>query len=306
MLRRAVLPSIVALAASWVLPNISAAQVACTSNCAQIAVTGGTGSVGSTLTVGVSYTQGPNDGVPDQGNDQTAAIAFTLGLPGTGSGTPLALADCSDSGDGLTPAIRVDDAIKNDFKVVVENLRCTTANGTPRTRCLCPESGQTRDNFINVVVYGPKDLPATGPVTIPVLPSGPLMAIDLTANAGGTIPLHIFSEVDPQEQFQKPQFGAFLSIGDSSAKDQTFDRTVQPEVSKVAITDGSAVISGGCVGDCDQLGSVSVDELVKGVNISLGTAPLSSCMAFDRDGNQQVTVDELAKGVDNALEGCRP
>lgn len=305
MLRRAGLTSMMALAASWVLANSSAAQVACTNNCAQISVTGGSGSVGNTINVGISFTQGPDDGVPDQGNDQTAAIAFTLGIPGTGSAVPLVLADCSDSGDGLTPAIHVDDAIKNDFKVVVENLRCTTTSGTPRTRCLCPDSGQTRDNFINVVVYGPKDLPATGPVTIPVLPSGPLMAIDLTANGGGSIPLHIFSEVDSQAQFQKPQFGAFLSIGDSSAKDQTFDRTVQPEVGKVAITNGTAMISGGCVGDCDGKGSVGVDELVTGVNISLGKAPLSSCTAFDRDGNQKITVDELTKGVDNALEGCR-
>jgi hypothetical protein len=295
-----------AAAASLLLAQAGFAQVACTSNCAQVTVTGGTGSVGNTMTVGVSYTQGPNDGVADQGNDETAALAFTLGIPGTGSSTPLMLADCSDSGDGLTPAIHVADAIKSNFKVVVENLRCTTSNGTPRTRCLCPDAGQTRDNFINVVVYGPKDLPATGPVTIPVLPSGSLLTIDLTPVAGGTIPLHVFSEVDSQSQSPKPQFGAFLSIGDVSAKDQTFDRTQQPEVSKVAITNATANIPVACVGDCNGDGTVTVDELVKGVNISLNPALLNTCTAFDRDSSNTVTVDELTAGVNNALNGCPP
>lgn len=62
--------------------------------------------------------------------------------------------------------------------------------------------------------------------------------------------------------------------------------------------------SGGCTGDCDRMGTVTVDELVKGVNIALGDAPLTDCPSFDTNNDMQVTVDELVAGVNNALNGC--
>jgi len=57
------------------------------------------------------------------------------------------------------------------------------------------------------------------------------------------------------------------------------------------------------VGDCDQDGSVTVDELVVGVNIALGESPVADCPSFDADGDGQVTIDELTLGVNNALNG---
>jgi hypothetical protein len=62
--------------------------------------------------------------------------------------------------------------------------------------------------------------------------------------------------------------------------------------------------SGGCTGDCDGLGTVTVDELVKGVNIALGNSPLTECPSFDTNDDDQVTVDELVDAVNNALNGC--
>jgi hypothetical protein len=59
-----------------------------------------------------------------------------------------------------------------------------------------------------------------------------------------------------------------------------------------------------CVGDCDEKGRVTVDELVVGVNIALGNALLSQCDQFDKDRNGRVTVDELVTAVNNALNGC--
>ncbi|HVN87687.1 MAG TPA: S8 family serine peptidase [Candidatus Binatia bacterium] len=59
-----------------------------------------------------------------------------------------------------------------------------------------------------------------------------------------------------------------------------------------------------CIGDCDQSGTVGVDDLVKGVDIALGNATLNTCPAFDCNGNGQVTVDCLVKGVNSALYGC--
>lgn len=61
---------------------------------------------------------------------------------------------------------------------------------------------------------------------------------------------------------------------------------------------------GPCYGDCNDGGSVSVDELVSGVSIVLGNAPLSSCPVFDSSGDGQVTVNELIQAVNAALVGC--
>lgn len=59
-----------------------------------------------------------------------------------------------------------------------------------------------------------------------------------------------------------------------------------------------------CVGDCDDMGAVSISNLVLGVNISLGSQPLSSCEAFDGNGSGTVQINELIQGVNNALDGC--
>lgn len=59
-----------------------------------------------------------------------------------------------------------------------------------------------------------------------------------------------------------------------------------------------------CVGDCDNGGSVTVDELVKGVSIALDDTNLNSCVAFDSDGSGAVTIDELVTAVNAALNGC--
>jgi hypothetical protein len=206
--------------------------------------------------------------------------------------------------EGLTPAIRVSPGISDTFKVVVENLQCNTVNGAPRNRCLCPGAEQQLDNFMNIVVYGPKDLPSSGPVNIPKLPDGDLLEVDLVIDSSGTHDLHIFSETDEQSSFPKPQFGAFLSIGDQAAIDQTFDRDADPDVSKITIQNAEVTGAAACVGDCDGNSIVTVDELVKGVNIALGSTDVSECQAFDTDGSQTVTVDELVKGVNNALSGC--
>lgn len=70
-------------------------------------------------------------------------------------------------------------------------------------------------------------------------------------------------------------------------------------------TDGGGVFLGvvrpPIVGDCDESGSVTVDELVKGVNIALDGLPIDQCPAFDCNGNGRVSVDCLVQAVDAAL-----
>jgi hypothetical protein len=60
----------------------------------------------------------------------------------------------------------------------------------------------------------------------------------------------------------------------------------------------------GCVGDCNDDGEVTIDELLLGVNIALDEQPLASCPAFDGNQGGAVTIDVLIAAVNNALSGC--
>lgn len=63
-------------------------------------------------------------------------------------------------------------------------------------------------------------------------------------------------------------------------------------------------VPGSCIGDCDDGGTVTVDELVVGVRIALGTLTPDFCRAADGDHDGHVTVDELVAAVNAALDGC--
>lgn len=63
-------------------------------------------------------------------------------------------------------------------------------------------------------------------------------------------------------------------------------------------------VPGECVGDCDNGGSVAINELILGVNISLGSAELSRCTAFDRNDSGGIEINELISGVNASLNGC--
>ena len=61
-----------------------------------------------------------------------------------------------------------------------------------------------------------------------------------------------------------------------------------------------------CAGDCNDDGTVTIDELITGVGIALGNMPFSSCPAIDADGDGVIEVNELVGAVDHALNGCGP
>ncbi|MEO8602443.1 MAG: hypothetical protein ABI629_07705 [bacterium] len=59
-----------------------------------------------------------------------------------------------------------------------------------------------------------------------------------------------------------------------------------------------------CVGDCNDDGTVAVNELITGVNIALGSASIEACSSFDTNDDGSVAVNELIGGVNSALNGC--
>jgi hypothetical protein len=76
-------------------------------------------------------------------------------------------------------------------------------------------------------------------------------------------------------------------------------------VTGAAGVDGEVrVVEDVCPGDCDENGSVTVDEIVRLVTIALGSLGIENCPAADIDGSQSVTVDEIVTAVTNALNGC--
>jgi hypothetical protein len=64
-------------------------------------------------------------------------------------------------------------------------------------------------------------------------------------------------------------------------------------------------VPGPCAADCNQDGSVAINELVAAVDISLSGSGLESCAWADEDGNGRVDVPDLVLGIGNALLGCR-
>jgi hypothetical protein len=61
-----------------------------------------------------------------------------------------------------------------------------------------------------------------------------------------------------------------------------------------------------CVGDCNNDGAVTVDELLETVNIALGAAPVTMCPEADFNHDGTVTIDEMLMAVNAALSGCTP
>lgn len=303
--------------------------------CAELAVTPEqiSASSGQVTTIGVSFRQAPDNG-QGGGADDVAALAFSLGLQGgrcssasqpclvssdcpsgdsceLPANTPLTLADCNIGADGLPVSVRPSAALAG-FRVVVENATC----GAGRTHCLCPDggSGINPDSFINLVVFGPNPLPTPGPnpVVIPKIPSGNLLNIDLRVADGAALPilLHPYNQVaNPQ----RPQFTAFLSMGDVNAVDQTCAPVAgEPpcagpsHTSQVVAKDATLGSTPSCIGDKGGNGSIEAPDVVATINC-FAQDDLSQNPAADGSGNGSCDANEVVQVIDNfAKDECKP
>lgn len=59
-----------------------------------------------------------------------------------------------------------------------------------------------------------------------------------------------------------------------------------------------------CVGDCDDSGAVTVEEVVLSIAIALGEQTVDECAAADADAGGSVTVDEVLAALTNVLDDC--
>lgn len=71
-------------------------------------------------------------------------------------------------------------------------------------------------------------------------------------------------------------------------------------------SEGECVVSAACVGDCNDDGRVTVDELITGVNIALENVPVSACAALQcqLDSNLGVFIPCMVIAINNTLNGC--
>ena len=101
----------------------------------------------------------------------------------------------------------------------------------------------------------------------------------------------------------------------SSVSSATTTATLVPTITPTALptatitfgpspTPSATRVPGSCAGNCDNGGSVTVDELVIAVRIALGTLTPDFCPAADVNHDGKVSVDELVSAVNAALNGC--
>lgn len=109
---------------------------------------------------------------------------------------------------------------------------------------------------------------------------------------------------DPVAIFALGAGPSALAIGDLSGDRAPDVVTAHYDSDDLAVTRNLGGPFGGCVGDCNGDGVVSINELIVGVNIALGRRPVADCPAFDRDANGAVSIAELVAAVNNALSGC--
>jgi hypothetical protein len=149
---------------------------------------------------------------------------------------------------------------------------------------------------------------------------GGVPATTPTATRTGTIPSTATETAPPsstQTTTAVPTAAGTTPTPSTTAVATTRTPTGSPTTSPTPVLTGSATVtetlppspsptttSAVCAGDCDQGGSVTVDELVKGVNIALGVASVDICEEMDANGDGAITVDELIVAVNRALIGC--
>ncbi len=67
---------------------------------------------------------------------------------------------------------------------------------------------------------------------------------------------------------------------------------------------GDFVGPGGCAGDCNGDGGITIDELVRGVSLALGGGATAACPALDVNDDGMIAINELIIAVNAALDGC--
>ena len=92
--------------------------------------------------------------------------------------------------------------------------------------------------------------------------------------------------------------------GDTPHSEPTATATVTATPTPTATRTPTQTPKSTCVGDCNNSGKVTVNDILKGINIALENTVIDTCRALDVNDDNKVEVTELIAGVNNVLYGC--
>ena len=121
------------------------------------------------------------------------------------------------------------------------------------------------------------------------------------SSAGVTAVVQAVESANADANFENLTPAAAADLAQTTAAS---DPMVQMALQENHFTPTPTATPSGCVGDCNNGGTVTVDEIIKGVNIALGDATLGTCPQFAVDDSGTVTINALIIAVNNLLNGC--
>ena len=271
-------------------------------NCAEAIVKGPAqaANAGGIALIRIAFQQGENDQATG-GVDDIAALTATVGIPG------LELADCGAPGaNGLNASFSLF-GDPGRYRAVIQNITCTG-----RASCLCPSTGEPRDDYVNLVLIG-----MPGAAGVPALPNGDLLGISLRipVDTAAHVPLHLYSAIDDPTEFPLPPGAASLTIGDTHAT----DRTIAGETMNVRVTDGELTVvastpTASATATATATVTITAPATVTATAIETNTAaPVATSTVTatatiapppctgDCNHSGEITVNELITGVGIAL-----
>ncbi|MBI1813683.1 MAG: YncE family protein [Deltaproteobacteria bacterium] len=200
----------------------------------------------------------------------------------------------------------------------IRMMNCRGGNCGTYSLAVSPDS-----RYVYAVNYTDESIGAIDTLTNTELYTSPYPRSLADPTAHGAVAMHpVFMAVSPDGQTLAVTHDYFDSVRDFNLLRPNFLWIVHAYTHKVEFSDSPnpvffsralaiASVPGGCagapiacVGDCDGLGTVTVDELVEGVAMALGEQSVATCAALDANRDDAVTVDELIRAVHNALNGC--
>lgn len=157
-------------------------------------------------------------------------------------------------------------------------------------------------NYVDCLAYGNYSGPSNSHIGTPTT----LTADGHSLLRGGTTNNNSadFAVADPATPKNNTGTAASLpATGACSTPSPTASPATNPTMTPTVPPTPVGTQTSGCVGDCNDDGSVTVDELLTLVNIALGNAQPSACTSGLPAGSG-VNIALIVAAVNNALNGC--
>jgi hypothetical protein len=128
---------------------------------------------------------------------------------------------------------------------------------------------------------------------------------DATCNpANGQCTFRFKNEGGACDDFDQCTANSRCSAGQCLSGEPTGPTATPTATEATEPTSTPTPIQGGCVGDCNEDGEVTIDDLIIMVNIAQGSQSVNACTNGDANSDGEITIDEILLAVNAALNGC--